>query len=129
MKEDKYDFIMKWNGATGGGGTGFPTKTIYVNEPDGIEVCRLCEIPYWQIEQIADAVVRKLGGMVSGCEYWDGESRLCALYRPAAEPRSCDRDICASNEVNGVSCDECEVAKYHNLEDDDSLCLNCGVDE
>lgn len=43
-----------------GGGTGAPTKTIHVKETDGVEVCRLCEIPYWQIEQIADAVVRKL---------------------------------------------------------------------
>lgn len=43
-----------------------------------------------------------------------------------AESRYCDRNICASNEVNGISCDECEVAKYHNLEDDDSPCQNCG---
>ena len=40
----------------------------------------------------------------------------------------CDRNICASNEVNGVSCEECEIAKYHNLEDDDSPCLNCGAE-
>lgn len=38
----------------------------------------------------------------------------------------CDRNICTKNEYNGVSCDECEVAKYNNLEDDDSPCLNCG---
>ena len=37
----------------------------------------------------------------------------------------CDRNICASNEVNGISCDECEIAKYYNLEDDDSPCLDC----
>lgn len=41
----------------------------------------------------------------------------------------CDRNICTKNEYNGVSCDECEVAKYHNLEDDDSPCQNCGVGE
>ena len=115
--------------STTGCGTGFPTKTIYVKETGCTEVYRLCEIPYWQIEQIADAVVRKLGGMVSGCGYWDSESRICSLYRPTAEPRSCDRNICTENEYNGVSCDECEVAKYHNLEDDDSPCLNCGVEE
>ena len=45
------------------------------------------------------------------------------------EPRYCDRNICASNEVNGIGCDECEVAKYYNLEDDDSPCLNCEVEE
>ena len=46
-----------------------------------------------------------------------------------AEPRNCDRDICYRNEVNGIGCDECEVAKSCNLEDDDSPCLNCGVEE
>lgn len=66
---------------------------------------------------------------VSGCEYWDSESRFCSLYRPTAEPRYCDRNICASNEVNGIGCEECEIAKYHNLEDDDSPCLDCGEGE
>ena len=65
----------------------------------------------------------------SGCEYWDSESNFCSLHRPSAEPRYCDRNICASNEVNGISCDECEVAKYYNLEDDDSICMDCGVEE
>ena len=130
MKEDKYDFIMKWKGATGGcgGGGQEATKVIYAEEL-GAEIYRVCIIPDWQIEQIADAVVRKLGGMVSGCVYWDSESRFCSLYRPTAEPRSCDRNICASNEVNGISCDECEIAKYNNLEDDDSPCQNCEVGE
>lgn len=41
----------------------------------------------------------------------------------------CDRNICTKNEYNGVSCDECEVAKYHNLEDDDSPCRDCGEEE
>lgn len=68
------------------------------------------------IERIADAVVRKLGGMVSSCGYWDSESRICSLYRPTAEPRS-------------ASCDECEIAKNYNLEDDDSPCLNCEREE
>ena len=54
--------------STTGGGTGVPTKTIYVQETGCVEVYRLCTIPDWQIEQIADAVVRKLGGMVSGCD-------------------------------------------------------------
>ena len=62
----------------------------------------------------------------SECEYWDSESNFCSLHRPSAEPRYCDRNICASNEVNGISCDECEIAKYHNLEDDDSICRDCG---
>ena len=48
---------------------------------------------------------------------------------PAAEQRSCDRNICTENEYNGVSCDECEVAKNYNLEDDDSPCMNCEVGE
>ena len=65
----------------------------------------------------------------SECEYWDSESNFCSLHRPSAEPRYCDRNICASNEVNGISCDECEIAKYHNLEDDDSICRDCGVGE
>lgn len=63
MKEDKYDFIMKWNGATGGGG-GLgqeATKVISAEEHGGAEIYRVCVIPDWQIERIADAVVRKLG--------------------------------------------------------------------
>lgn len=27
------------------------------------------------------------------------------------EPRYCDRNICASNEVNGIGCDECPIGK------------------
>ena len=62
-----------------------------------------------------------------GQEEWlDG---MNVLYGEEEEPRYCDRNICASNEVNGISCDECEVAKYHNLEDDDSPCLDCGEEE
>jgi hypothetical protein len=45
------------------------------------------------------------------------------------KPRYCDRNICTRNEYNGISCDECEVAKYHNLEDDDSPCRDCWVGE
>lgn len=41
----------------------------------------------------------------------------------------CDRNICTENEYNGVSCDECWIAQNYNLEDDDSPCLNCGVEE
>lgn len=47
-------------------------------------------------------------------------------YAHAVLARYCERNICTENEYNGVSCDECEIAKYHNLEDDDSPCLNCG---
>ena len=62
-----------------------------------------------------------------GQEEWlDG---MNVLYGEEEEPRYCDRNICASNEVNGIECDECEVAKYHNLEDDDSPCLDCGEEE
>lgn len=85
MKEDKYDFVMNVNGATvGSGGNGQEaTKVIYAEELGGAQIYRVCVIPDWQIEQIADAVAKKL------------------------------------------SCDECEVAKYHNLEDDDTPCQNC----
>lgn len=61
MKEDKYDFIMKWNGATGGGGGGQEaTKVICAEGLGEAEIYRVCVIPDWQIERIADAVVRKL---------------------------------------------------------------------
>lgn len=62
MKEDKYDFVMKLNGETiGSGGSGQePTKVIYAEELGGAEIYRVCVIPDWQIEKIADAVVRKL---------------------------------------------------------------------
>lgn len=45
-----------------------------------------------------------------------------------AEPRYCDRNICTENEYNGISCDTCYIAQNYNLEDDDSPCLNCGVE-
>ena len=39
-----------------------------------------------------------------------------------------DRDwFCKDAKTN--PCDPCEIAKYTNLEDDDSLCRDCGVDE
>lgn len=40
----------------------------------------------------------------------------------------CNRNLCITNELNGVGCDECEIAKYTNLEDDDTPCQNCGED-
>lgn len=30
---------------------------------------------------------------------------------PKTEPKYCDRNICVSNEYNGIGCDECEVTK------------------
>lgn len=62
MKEDKYDFVMNVNGATvGSGGNGQEaTKVIYAEERGGAEIYRVCVIPDWQVEQIAEAVVRKL---------------------------------------------------------------------
>lgn len=42
---------------------------------------------------------------VSPCE-------VCPLVKEDEKPtRYCDRNICASNEVNGISCDECVVGK------------------
>lgn len=32
------------------------------------------------------------------------------------EPKYCDRNICIKNEYNGISCDECEVAKSQRQE-------------
>ena len=32
------------------------------------------------------------------------------------EPKYCDRNICTSNEYNGIGCDECEVTKSQILE-------------
>ena len=31
------------------------------------------------------------------------------------EPKYCDRNICISNEYNGIGCDECEVTKSQEL--------------
>lgn len=47
------------NNITGGTATE-ATKTIYIKETGGVEIYKICEIPYWQIEQIADVVVKKL---------------------------------------------------------------------
>ncbi len=41
----------------------------------------------------------------------------------------CDRNSCTENEYNGIWCDECEVAKHYNLEDNDGPCQNCEVEE
>lgn len=34
------------------------------------------------------------------------------------EPKYCDRNICVSNEYNGIGCDECEVTKSQELSGD-----------
>ena len=47
------------NNITGGTATE-AIKTISIKETGGVEIYRVCEIPYWQIEQIADMVVKKL---------------------------------------------------------------------
>ena len=47
------------NNTTSGTAAG-ATKTISIKETGGVEIYRVCEIPYWQIEQIADMVVKKL---------------------------------------------------------------------
>jgi hypothetical protein len=41
------------------------------------------------------------------------EERLTALEQ---EPKYCDRNICTSNEYNGIGCEECEVTKSQILE-------------
>ena len=41
------------------------------------------------------------------------EERLTALEQ---EPKYCDRNICTSNEYNGIECEECEVTKSQILE-------------
>lgn len=42
--------------------SGTVTDTIYVKEGTGVHCYKVCVIPDWQIEQIADAVVKKLAG-------------------------------------------------------------------
>lgn len=63
-----------------------------------------------------------------GSEWWEFKT-LPKKEDYEEEPRYCDRNICTNNEYNGISCDECEIAKYHNLEDDDSPCSNCEREE
>lgn len=84
------------------------------------------------------------------CFYCGGEQTVTATSVTGGtktgdveEPRYCDRNICMTNEYNGIECDECEVTKHnerikkcescyiaqnYNLEDDDSPCMNCGVE-
>ena len=38
---------------------------------------------------------------------------LNSEQEPKIEPKYCDRNICLSNEYNGIGCDECEVTKSH----------------
>lgn len=49
-------------------------------------------------------------GQVMYLGYGDG---MCEVWskKDDRETKYCNRDICASNEYNGVQCDECEVAK------------------
>lgn len=56
-----------------------------------------------------------------GQEEWlDG---MNVLYgEEEEEPRYCDRNICASNEVNGIGCDECVVGC-------DGYCEECPIGE
>lgn len=90
----------------------------YAEEIEVVELTDEC------IERIADAVAKKLAGDEKKMTFMD-------IIREMAgeESLSCDRNICTENEYNGVSCDECWIAQNYNLEDDDSPCLNCGVEE
>ena len=37
--------------------------------------------------------------------FWDGHKKA------SEDIKNCDRNICISNEYNGIGCDECEVTK------------------
>ena len=41
------------------------------------------------------------------------------------EPKYCDRNICISNEYNGIGCDECEVTKSQKKVLEKELCKDC----
>lgn len=98
----------------------------FLSYPFNVPVCSVTrQIPTYPFsETLEEALSKRMNGcpLVEITE--DEENWLDAM-----NTFYCDRNICASNEVNGISCDECEIAKYHNLEDDDNLCQNCEVGE
>lgn len=72
----------------------------------------------------------------NSCEYWDSESRFCALHRPQAEPVKHGRWITVSdgygNGVATASICECSLCKdtiwvYKNDKRKWRFCLNCGA--
>lgn len=98
---------------------------VEVND-DAVSPCEVCPLVKEMNENV-DELVGELYGE-------DG----------SLKQRYCDRNICMTNEYNGIECGECEVTKHnerikkcescyiaqnYNLEDDDSPCQNCGVEE
>lgn len=60
------------------------------------------------------------------CPFSDDESRFCKAAKKYI-PMLGKPQFCPLVEVN--PCDICEIAKYHNLEDDDSPCRDCEEEE
>ena len=86
----------------------------------------------WDDDFICTATRNKHGNPNYRAANWDGRPPYCPLVEVSdgtVTPRYCDRNICKTNELNGVGCDECVVAQNYNLEDDDSPCQNCEVGE
>lgn len=48
-------------------------------------------------------------GYEEGVKFADAVNKLPSVN--PQEPKYCDRNICVSNEYNGIGCDECEVTK------------------
>ncbi len=53
-----------------------------------------------------DEILERTNAVVCNREWY--ERAVKALEQ---EPKYCDRNICISNEYNGIGCDECEVTK------------------
>ncbi len=133
-----------------GGAGSVDTVTITCDGSQTARIYQCVWLPDECIEQIAEAVVKKLSGTMTprdrdiavgkdcrDCVEWDtcpcgkeGHEKGTSMGYSSGECKwYCDRNICKTNELNGVGCDECVIAQNYNLEDDDSPCQNCEVGE
>lgn len=73
-------------------------------------------------DTIFDEMMKK-DGVVCGSSYEEFIlNNLDRLGGKEQEPKYCDRNICVSNEYNGIGCDECEITKsQESRESEDDL--------
>lgn len=62
----------------------------------------------------------------NSCEYWDRESRFCALCRPQAEPRK-HGYFRPAKDGHGCECSECGTAYRWSEADTMKYCKICGA--
>ena len=73
-----------------------------------------------EINEVLDKIRAEIGEIqLIGYATVDGKREIASRavlqiidkYREEQDPKYCDRNICVSNEYNGIGCNECEVTK------------------